>query len=346
MRAEARVDERVLLRLRFEHGDVPDGAIDREQLRRRMRRACAAERGVLRRAHRRRQPHAPVAIEHRVVVVRARVPDALVAPVRRRLQAASSAAACPGPRLSGICGSRTGILNVVALFSTGSRIGITSELYSGDPKSGPLALTVGWRRSLEMRSCRYCFSFIQSRSVTTMLRSTPCGGCGSAVRQLAFRDAIGPVAVVLERSRRRARSAGRTSSRRPDPTARGGATRRRPTRTCRATAEWSASRAGRADGSRRSRGSSPRRAIAAASCCRRTARGSPSRRRSGSSASSTSRSPGSSRAASAGVGAGVAETFTICPGLARGLRAVDQPVAARPDVVARRSADRGSTNRP
>ena len=54
-----------------------------------------------------------------------------------------SAAACPGPRLSGICGSRTGILNVVALFSTGSRIGIRSELYSGDPKSGPLPLTVG-----------------------------------------------------------------------------------------------------------------------------------------------------------------------------------------------------------
>jgi hypothetical protein len=44
-----------------------------------------------------------------------------------------NAAAWPGPRLSGICGSRTGSRNVVALFSAGSRIGMTSELYSGDP---------------------------------------------------------------------------------------------------------------------------------------------------------------------------------------------------------------------
>ena len=79
-----------------------------------------------------------------------------------------------------MCGSRTGALKTVATFFTGSRIGMSSELYSGDPYSGPLALTVGKRRSLAMRSCRYCLSFIQSRSVTTMLRSTPCGRCGLA----------------------------------------------------------------------------------------------------------------------------------------------------------------------
>jgi hypothetical protein len=82
--------------------------------------------------------------------------------------------------LSGICGSRTGAGNTVATFFTGSRIGMLSELYSGDPYTGPCALTVGKRRSLAIRSCRYCFSFIQSRSVTTMLRSTPCGRDGVA----------------------------------------------------------------------------------------------------------------------------------------------------------------------
>ena len=33
--------------------------------------------------------------------------------------------------------SRTGATNVVATFFTGSRIGRVSELYSGEPNSGP-----------------------------------------------------------------------------------------------------------------------------------------------------------------------------------------------------------------
>src|SRR5262245_35341112 len=107
---------------------------------------------------------------------------------------ASRPAAWPGPRLSGISGALTGALKGVAVFSTGSRIGRLSELYSGDPYSGPFAFTVGKRRSLEMRSWRYCFSFIQSRSVTTMLRSTPCGrgGLANGSSPLAIRSVQSP----------------------------------------------------------------------------------------------------------------------------------------------------------
>ena len=38
---------------------------------------------------------------------------------------------------------------------TGSMMGITSELYSGEPKIGPYPLTVGFRLSVVIRSCRY-----------------------------------------------------------------------------------------------------------------------------------------------------------------------------------------------
>jgi hypothetical protein len=90
--------------------------------------------------------------------------------------------------------SRTGATKVVARFFTGSRIGSVSELYSGEPITGPLALTVGKRRSLAIRSCRYCFSFIQSRSVMTMLRSTPCGrgGFANGSSPLAMRSVQSP----------------------------------------------------------------------------------------------------------------------------------------------------------
>src|SRR5262245_6238573 len=63
-------------------------------------------------------------------------------------------AACPGPRLSGICGSSTVAWNVVIVCFTGSRTGRVSVLYSGEPYSGPYALTVGFRLSVAMMSCR------------------------------------------------------------------------------------------------------------------------------------------------------------------------------------------------
>src|SRR5258708_39835462 len=74
--------------------------------------------------------------------------------------------------------SRTGALKVVTVLVTGSRIGSESVAYSAEPNSLPLALTVGLRRSDEIRSWRDCFSFPQSQVVTTTLRSTPCGRGG------------------------------------------------------------------------------------------------------------------------------------------------------------------------
>ncbi len=55
-----------------------------------------------------------------------------------------------------------------------------SVAYSGEPYSGPLALTVGLRRSDAIRSCRYLSGVDQSQVVTTMLRSTPVGRGGLA----------------------------------------------------------------------------------------------------------------------------------------------------------------------
>ena len=54
VRAEARVDVRQLLRLRIVHRELAPGSIDREELRRRMRRSRLAERGIVRRTNRRR----------------------------------------------------------------------------------------------------------------------------------------------------------------------------------------------------------------------------------------------------------------------------------------------------
>src|SRR5439155_13646760 len=89
-----------------------------------------------------------------------------------------SIAACPGPGASGVSVARTGIVNVVTVCVLGSRMGITSVAYSGEPKSLPYALTVGWRRSDAIRSWRYFFGSPHSHVVTTMLRSTPCGRVG------------------------------------------------------------------------------------------------------------------------------------------------------------------------
>ncbi len=86
VRRVTRLDERVLHRLRIEHREMAHGAIHRKRLRRRMIRSRLAPRRVVGAAHRRRKPEPAVAPEHRVVVVDARLPDALAAPVGRRLQ--------------------------------------------------------------------------------------------------------------------------------------------------------------------------------------------------------------------------------------------------------------------
>src|SRR5262249_62258309 len=63
-------------------------------------------------------------------------------------------AAWPGPSDSGMFGSSTGILKNVTLFVFGSRIGMLSVEYSGEPERSPVALTVGLRLSDEDRSFR------------------------------------------------------------------------------------------------------------------------------------------------------------------------------------------------
>src|ERR1044071_10272312 len=75
-------------------------------------------------------------------------------------------------------GSATGILKNDAVLVFGSRIGALSVEYSGEPNSGPLALTVGLRRSVDTVSCIYLSGDDQSQVVTTRLRSTPAGRGG------------------------------------------------------------------------------------------------------------------------------------------------------------------------
>jgi len=57
-------------------------------------------------------------------------------------------------REDGVSGSSTGWPISEASFATGSSTGIASVLSSVAPYSLPLALTVGWRRSVEISSCR------------------------------------------------------------------------------------------------------------------------------------------------------------------------------------------------
>src|SRR5436190_10709705 len=77
-----------------------------------------------------------------------------------------------------MAGSATGIWKYDTVLVFGSSTGMLSVEYSGAPNSGPLALTVGLRRSDEIRSCRYLSGVDQSQVVTTMLRSTPAGRGG------------------------------------------------------------------------------------------------------------------------------------------------------------------------
>src|SRR5690242_5609962 len=66
--------------------------------------------------------------------------------------------------------------------------------YSGDPYNGPYALTVGLRRSEEIRSCRYLSGFDHSHDVMTTLRSSPSGRGGLAFGNspLAMRSVQSP----------------------------------------------------------------------------------------------------------------------------------------------------------
>src|SRR6202021_3541445 len=104
------------------------------------------------------------------------------------------AAACPGPSDSGMPGSRTGILKNVTVLVFGSRIGMLSVEYSGDPNSRPPALTVWLGLSDEIRSCRYLSGVLHSHSVMTRLRSTPCGrgGLSAGSSPLAMRSVQSP----------------------------------------------------------------------------------------------------------------------------------------------------------
>src|SRR3981189_609551 len=83
-------------------------------------------------------------------------------------------------------GSDPRVLKESNLCVFGSRIGMLSVEYSGAPYSGPLALTVGLRRSDEIRSCRYLSGVDQSQVVTTTLRSTPAGRCGFCLGSSPF----------------------------------------------------------------------------------------------------------------------------------------------------------------
>jgi hypothetical protein len=92
--------------------------------------------------------------------------------------------------------SLTGALNVVATFFTGSRIGRTSELYSGDPTSGPYALTVGIARDQIVEVLLLVHPVAQGDNDVALdtLRPWRLGK-----RELALRNSVDPVAVVGER---------------------------------------------------------------------------------------------------------------------------------------------------
>ena len=198
MRAEAGVDERVLLRFRFEDGDLRGGC-DRAG-----RASPTDATNPSRQNAGFSGPRTAAASQTRPsrssieLWLLARVSQIASSPQYGDAASGLSAAACPGPRLSGICGSRTGILNVVALFSTGSRIGMRSELYSGDPNSGPLPLTVGIAPIARDQVVQVLLLVHPVAQRDDDVALGALGAARAAVRQLALRDAIGPVAVVLE----------------------------------------------------------------------------------------------------------------------------------------------------
>ena len=98
--------------------------------------ALLAEVRVVRAAHGGREPDPPLLVEHAVVVVGLGVPDLLLAPVGRRRQRLVAGGVSGPERLR-----RVGIthrhLELVTVCVLGSRIGMMSVEYSGEPNSGP-----------------------------------------------------------------------------------------------------------------------------------------------------------------------------------------------------------------
>ena len=83
MGAEAGIDEAVLLGFGIEHRHLPARAFEREGLGRRMVRPLPAVSRIFDAAHRRRQPHAALLVEHAVVIVGPLAPDLLFTPIGR-----------------------------------------------------------------------------------------------------------------------------------------------------------------------------------------------------------------------------------------------------------------------
>ena len=103
-----------------------------------------------------------------------------------------------GPRLSGISGSRTGALNVVATFLIGSRIGMRSELY---PASRRRAVRVHGRETA-VAGDEIMEVVLLGHPVAEGDDDVPLHSLGTrrlGKRQLALGDAVGPIAEVRER---------------------------------------------------------------------------------------------------------------------------------------------------
>src|SRR5215468_5793873 len=83
MRAEAGIDEFIFHRFWIEHGNLARTLVDWEGLGVRVLRALLAPVRVIHAAHSRRQPDTALLVEHRVVIVGARVPQNFATPIRR-----------------------------------------------------------------------------------------------------------------------------------------------------------------------------------------------------------------------------------------------------------------------
>ena len=310
------------------------GAIHRERLRRRMVRARLAERRVLGAAHRGGQPQPAVAPEHRVVVVDARLPDALAAPVGRRLQRIERRRMA-GPEVERHLRiahrrleRRRGVLDRIEDRQHVGAVLRRSEerAVRVDGREAPIARD-------QIVQVLLLVHPVAQRDDDVALDALRARRLGE--RQLAFGDAIGPVAVVGERDVAEAGQlaehllAGLARLHAPPPRVGAGGERaeRRRNRARGLLAELMAADAAgvlhRADPLRS--------ASAARGCCscRRTDR------RRESSASSTSRWPGSSARPRPRSARRRGDRQALS-GLGRRLGAVDQAVAARPHAVVRR----------
>src|SRR5688572_3026426 len=83
MGAEAGIDEAVFLDFGIEYRHLPPRSFEREGLGRRMVRPFAAVSRIFDAAHRRRQPHAALLVQHAVVIVGPLAPDLLFTPIGR-----------------------------------------------------------------------------------------------------------------------------------------------------------------------------------------------------------------------------------------------------------------------